>query len=144
MFILFFIYIRTSFSTSFPMFLSAHPVMPPFILPLCQHRAFTHYVSHCLTHFTTQSTLAFSLSFVIFVFIAFFLMVCSCTAIISDSVSHFTLLSRSHSHFSFPLTSSIWLKNCPCSSFCFNTLLCSFLLLSLNSFTLSITSRCCS
>ena len=62
----FFIYIKTNFSAFFPMYLPAHPVMPPFILPLCQHRAFTHYVSHCLIHFTTQSTLTFTLSFVYF------------------------------------------------------------------------------
>ena len=140
MFIPFFIYIKTNFST---MYLSTHAVMPPFILPLCQHRAFIHYVSHCIIHFTTQSTLTFRLSLVYFC-LEFVLTACFCAAIIRDSVSLFILPSLSHGHFSSPATSSIWLKNCPCNFFCFNTQLRSFLLLSLNSFTFSIIPRCCS
>ena len=34
MFLLFFIDIKIKFATYFPMYLSSHPVMPPFILPL--------------------------------------------------------------------------------------------------------------
>ena len=127
MFLPFFIYIKTSFSTYFPMYLSAHPVMPPFILPLCQHSAFTHYVSHCLIHFTIQSTLTFSLNLVclflpLLHFSYRFVLVLSQLMIL---FLFFILLSLSHSHFSSPTTSSIWLKNCPCN-FCFNTLLRSF------------------
>ena len=48
---------------------------------------------------TVSSTLPNSLILSIFAFIAFVLMACSCTAIISDSVSLFILLSLSHSHF---------------------------------------------
>ena len=40
MFILFFIYVKTTFSKYFPMNLSALLVMPFFILPLCQHMAY--------------------------------------------------------------------------------------------------------
>ena len=107
------------------------------------HRTFTYYVSHCLINFTTQSTLTFGLSFVCFC------LYCICPNGLflcchSDSASLFILLSLSHSHFSSPATSSIWLKNCPCNFFCLNTLLCSFLLLSLNSSTRSIVPTCCS
>ena len=38
---LFFIYIKTNFFSYFPMYLSAPPVMPPFILSLWQHVPFT-------------------------------------------------------------------------------------------------------
>ena len=52
----------------------------------------------------------------IFAFITFVLMACSCAAIINDSVSLFILPSLSHSHYSFPATYSIWLKNTYLSS----------------------------
>ena len=137
MFIPFFNYIETSFSTYFSMYLSTHPVMPPFILPLCQHRAFTH----CLTVSSTFPRNLHLLStwvFSIFTFIAFVFVACSCAAIISDSVSFFILLYLSHNHFSTPATTSIWLKNCPYNFFCFNTLLRLFLLHSLIFFTLNL------
>ena len=107
MFIPFFIYIKTNFSTYFPMYLSVHPVMPPFILLFCQHRAFTHYVSHCLIWFTTQSTLLSSCVLSIFAIITFVKTICSCVVTIIDSVSLFILTSLSHSHFSSPTSSSI-------------------------------------
>ena len=65
MFIPFFIYIKTNFPTYFPIYCSAHPVMPPFIPPLCQHRTFTHVsMSHPFYH--TIYTCFFSLSLVYF------------------------------------------------------------------------------
>ena len=78
-----------------------------------------------------------------FVFITFVLMVCCCSAVISDSISLFMLPSFSHRHFSSPATTLIWLKNCPCNFFYFNKLIHSFLLLFLNTFTLSVIPRCC-
>ena len=71
------------------MYLSAHLVMPPVILPLYQNRAFTY----CFTHFITQSTLTFSLSLGCFCLYCAFLVVCFCAAIISDSVFLFILQS---------------------------------------------------
>ena len=111
---------------------------------LCANIGHSHTVAHCLIHFNTQSTFTFDLSLSIFDFIAFVLMACSCPAIISDSVSIFILPSLSHCHFSSPATSSIWLKSYPCNFSCFKIFLHSFLLLSLNSFTISIIPRCCS
>ena len=99
------------------------------------HRTFTYYVSHCLIYFTTQSTFTFGLSFVCFC------LYCICPNglfLYSHRDSVF------HSHFSSSAASSIWLKNCPCNFFYLNTLLCSFLLLSLNSSTRSIDVTCCS
>ena len=112
MFIPFFIYIKNNFFTYFSMYFSVHPVMPPFIHPLRQHTAFTHYVSHCRIHFTTQSTFTFGLSLTYFcLYCVCPLMACYCAAIISDSVYLFILASLSHSNFSSPATSSIWFKN---------------------------------
>ena len=132
-----FIYIKTILlNTSRCIFLSTQSCL--LLCSLCANIG--HSRNMCLTLSSTLSDnqhliSAWALSG--FVFIAFVLKVCSCAAIISDSVSLFIFLSLSHSHFSPPATSSIWLKNSPCNFFYFNTLFRSLLLISLNSFTLN-------
>ena len=126
-------------NTSQCIFLSTQPCL--LLYSLCAKIGHSHTM--CLTVSSTlphNQHISSALVLSGFAFIAFVLMACFCAAIISDSVFLFILLSLSHSHFSSPGTSSIWLKNSPYFAqqlIYNNTLFCSILLISLNSFTLS-------
>ena len=133
----FFLHLNAIFSTNVLMYSFSNPVMSSLVLCLCHFDTLTENIIHCFIFHTFY--IYFLLVFIYSSILALITLVriaCSCVAMINDSVSLLIPVLLCQSHLSFPASSSVCLRNCPCNIIFFPALL-PFIFRVLNSFSLS-------